>query len=228
MSSRRRRAITLAVVGVLVVGGVAAWGWFVWLPGHRPALQPGERLGIDVSHHQGEIAWSRVAADGISFAYIKATEGGDFVDEWFAENWDGAAGAGIERGAYHFFTLCTPGAVQADRFLSTVPEDPDALPPAVDLELAGNCGDRPDPASFERELRSFLARVEAATGQRALLYVGDDIEEVYGIRGAFDRPLWLPRFLLHPQPDTWRIWQVSAFSRVDGVDGPVDLDVMRP
>jgi hypothetical protein len=31
--------------------------------------------GIDVSSYQGNVNWSQVKANGISFAYIKATEG---------------------------------------------------------------------------------------------------------------------------------------------------------
>jgi lysozyme len=79
---------------------------------YRPALLPGERYGIDVSHHQGVIDWERVANDGISFAYMKATEGNEFVDERFADNWRGAANAGLDRGAYHYFPLCSPGAAR--------------------------------------------------------------------------------------------------------------------
>ncbi|HEX2267270.1 MAG TPA: GH25 family lysozyme [Actinomycetota bacterium] len=124
------------VVAVLLV--VAAGVWFVWLPQHRPALRPGERYGIDVSHHQGTIDWRRVAADNISFAYIKASEGTDHRDRRFDVNWSRAGEAGIERGAYHFFTLCSPGDGQARNFLDALPPDGDALPPAVDLEIAGN------------------------------------------------------------------------------------------
>lgn len=199
----------------------------MWLPNYRPALLPGERYGIDVSHHQGPIDWERVAGDDISFAYIKATEGGDHVDGRFAENWEAAGTAGIERGAYHFFTLCTPGAVQARHFLNVVPTAPSALPPAVDLELAGNCRARPDAVTVEREVRAFLDVVEEETGKTAVLYVGDDFESVYELRATLGRPLWLPRFLLHPGYDSWRIWQVGAFAEVDGVGGHVDLDVMR-
>jgi lysozyme len=225
--ARRRRGHRLALTaGVLAAISVAAaWGWFAWLPQHRPGLAANERYGIDVSHHQGPITWNRVANDGISFAYIKATEGGDFVDDRFAANWDGAAGAGLERGAYHFFTFCTPGVVQAEHFLEVVPDDP-ALPPAVDLEIAGNCDARPSVENVDREVRAFLARVEASTGQQMVLYIGDDFESAYGLRTALDRPLWLPRFLLRPD-DGWWIWQASSFARVEGVGGRVDLDVMR-
>ena len=167
-----------------------------------------------------------MAADRIDFASIKATEGGDFVDDRFAANWAGAGSAGLRRGAYHFFTLCTPGAIQARHFLAVVPEDPDALPPAVDVELAENCAERPAGDDLRRELLAFLEIVESATGAQGVLYIGNDLEERYGIRDELDRPLWLPRPLLRPDGDWW-IWQASAFAHVSGVSGGVDLDVMR-
>jgi lysozyme len=225
---RRQPVVLLAVAAVLVaVVALGAGAWLVWLPSHRPSLEAGERYGVDVSNHQGQIDWDRVAGDAIEFAYVKASEGGDFVDQRFRENWRGAAAAGLDRGAYHFFTLCRPGAEQARNFLRTVPSDPDALPPAVDLELAGNCSERPDPASVRHELDTFLDHVESATGQRAVLYVGDDFEGRYPVRDELDRPLWHRRLMLRPDVDSWWIWQVQGHASVDGIQGDVDLNVMR-
>ena len=103
----------------------------MFVPDWRPALAGTERYGVDVSAHQGEIDWQRVASDGIEFTYVKATEGQDWVDEQFTTNWEGAAAARIDRGAYHFFTLCAPGADQARNFLRVAPPDVAALPPAI-------------------------------------------------------------------------------------------------
>jgi lysozyme len=213
---------------VVVVAGAALWVRYVWLRDHRPDLRAGERYGIDVSHHQGSIDWDRVAADDIAFAYVKATEGGDHVDARFAENWAGAHAAGLERGAYHFFTLCRPGREQAENFLATVPHDARALPPAVDLELAGNCAARPDRAALDAELGAFLVAVEGATGETVVLYVGDDFEAVYDVRERLGRPLWHRRVLRRPGLDGWWIWQVNGHASVEGIDGDVDLNVMRP
>lgn len=213
-------------VGVAVAGLIAAVLWFVWLSNDRPGLGEGETYGIDVSHHQDEIDWNRVAADDIAFAYIKATEGGNFVDSRFEENWEGAASAGLARGVYHFFTLCTPGDVQAENFLGVVPADPDALAPAIDLELAGNCAARPSQEWLERELGTFLDTVEATTGKDAVLYIGDDFEQRYRVRDSLSRPLWL-RFHRRPNVEGWLIWQVRGFADVDGIEGRVDLDIMR-
>jgi lysozyme len=213
-----------AVAALAVVG---LWGWFSWLPHYRPALADGERYGVDVSNHQGEIDWHRVARDDIEFAYIKATEGGDFVDESFDRNWAGAAAAGLDRGAYHFFTLCRPGDEQAANFLDVVPSDTDALPPAVDLELAGNCSKRPDRDRVERELGAFLDAVESQIGQTVVLYVGDDFEREYHVRNELDRPIWHRRVLVRPGLDGWWIWQVQGDATVAGIEGGADLDVMR-
>ena len=225
----RRVRWPFVVAGVLaVVLAIGAYLWFERVPRYRPELGAGERYGIDVSNHQGSIDWARVADDDIDVAYLKATEGGDWVDERFAENWRGAADAGLARGAYHFFTLCRPGADQADNFLRTVPRDADALAPVVDLELGGNCAGRPAPEDFHRELRTFVDRVEAATGQQVVLYVLDDVEDLYHVRAVYDRPTWVRRLLQRPDEDDWLVWQVSEDAAVAGIDGPVDLDVVRP
>src|SRR5204862_3879111 len=103
-------------------------------------------------HHNGAIGWRRVKQANVDFAYIKATEGGDFVDASFVANAQGAARAGLPAGAYHFFTLCRPGAEQARNFLAATATARLRLAPAIDLEFAGNCAGRPSHADFNREL----------------------------------------------------------------------------
>ena len=206
---RRPRTVAVLLAAVLAAAvATVSWAWFAWYPHHRPALRTGESLGIDVSHHQGRIDWARVAADGVAFAYVKASEGGTVVDDRFRENWAGSRAAGVRRGAYHFFTLCRSGTEQARLFLRTVPRDPAALPPAVDLELAGNCASRPSRASVRRELDAFLTAVERSSGRDTVLYVGEDWQDRYPVLGRSARPAWLVSFL--GRPDTsWSVWQVS-------------------
>lgn len=222
-AGRGRRSLA---IGGILLAVTAALIWFVWLPQHRPVLRPGERYGIDVSHHQGTIDWHRVAADDISFAYIKASEGTDHRDRLFPTNWRGAAEARVERGAYHFFTLCSPGDAQARNFLDALPPDEDALPPAVDLEIAGNCASPPAAEVVRAELNRFLRIVESAWGRQALLYIGNDFRSRYDFVEALERPLWHRRILLRPNIDGWVVWQVTGWAHVDGIKGDVDLDVM--
>lgn len=222
-----------ALLGALVLVGGAGWAGFTHvLPHHRPGLEVGERFGIDVSTHQGAIDWTAVAGDGIDAAYVKASEGATFEDDRFAENWAGAKAAGLEVGAYHFFTLCKEGEEQAANLIGRLREvgaDASALPPVVDLELSGNCAARPSRAVVQERLLAFVTAVEEATGQQVRLYLLGDFAGPYPLPAALaDRERWVRRLLLRPADDGWAWWQVSSRASVDGVEGPVDLDVLAP
>lgn len=185
--------------------------------------------GVDVSHHQGAIDWTALKTGGIAFAYIKASEGGDFRDPKFAENWRGAARAGIARGAYHFFTLCRKGSAQARLFIAVVPKTPGALPPAVDLEFGGNCARRPSRAALQIELASFLKALEAHYRVRPILYTTRAFHDAY-LRGAFKGyGFWVRSIYLEPdfRTSSWLIWQFHERARKPGITGPVDLNVFR-
>src|SRR4051812_10316990 len=58
--------------------------------------------GADVSHFQPNINWTSVKNGGYDFAFVKATEGVDFVDSTFTSYIAGANAAGLYVGPYHF------------------------------------------------------------------------------------------------------------------------------
>jgi lysozyme len=208
------------------VAAVVLIGWYVWLPGYRPALGHGEIYGVDVSDHQGRVDWREVAGSDVSFVFIKATEGSTYVDSDFGSDLAQARSAGLLAGAYHFFTLCSPGATQAANFLRIAPPGSTALPPAVDLELSGNCTARPSLSEVQAQLSVFLNLVESATRQPVISYIGASFEQRYPIRAARAALLWKRSVLLRPSGQ-WVIWQVDGFAHVDGIAGRVDLDVMK-
>ena len=227
--SRLTRALGVLGGAMGVCLTAASIGWFAVLPSYRPELGPDERYGIDVSNHQNAVDWAEVADDGIDYAYMKATEGRTWVDKRFAENWRASAAAGVTRGAYHFFSLCSSGAAQAANFLRTVPADPSALPPVVDLEHSPTtCPDRMDAGDLQRELTDFVAAVEAREGKRVVIYTLPRFVRDYPLpEHLTDRERWVRSLFRRPSTADWRIWQVSAMARVDGIDEPVDLDVWR-
>ncbi|KAH9173497.1 glycoside hydrolase family 25 protein [Lactarius sanguifluus] len=94
--------------------------------------------GIDVSHWQGALNWNTIKSEGVTFAYIKATEGTTFIDPNFSSNYVGATNAGLIRGAYHFaHPDSSSGATQANYFLAHGggwSGDGITLPGAIDLE----------------------------------------------------------------------------------------------
>ncbi len=201
-------------------------------PAAEPSTPPGTQArllhGIDASHHQGAIDWPTVAGSGIAFAYLKATEGTGFVDPRFAEHRREALAAGVRVGGYHYFQLCTDGAAQARHFLDVLGEvTRRELPPALDLELAGSCPTPPPRQQLLDEVREFIAPVERGTGRRVVVYLYPELEDRFGFAAEIDRRMWVRRLGDEPPARRWWIWQKSQTARIPGVDGGVDLNVMR-
>lgn len=190
--------------------------------------------GIDVSRWQGTIDWPAVRRAGIAFAFIKATEGGDHADPAFPDNWQGAASAGVPRGAYHFYYFCRPAHEQAAWFISHVPRDPSALPPVLDLEWnhkSRNCPfeSRPDPATVRAEATRFLDILTAHYGQRPVVYTTVDFYHETGIGALPDTEFWLRSVANHPSTiypgQAWTFWQYTGTGIVPGVTRNVDINV---
>ena len=76
--------------------------------------------GLDVFHGDGPVDWASVAAAGIEFAYVKASEGVAVTDSRFAQNWKAMKEAGVMRGAYHFFHPASSPEDQAGHFLAVM------------------------------------------------------------------------------------------------------------
>jgi lysozyme len=152
----------------------------------------GQTFGIDVSHYQGKVNWTKIVGHGVSFAYAKATEGTRFYDSQFSNNWAGLMASRktkqpILRGAYHFMSAVDDSAEQAQSFLAIVGlmDDKD-LPPCLDVEWdferkkgkfvkdgQGNNIDRwssLSPTEIVSRLKIWLKHVESVTGKRPIIY----------------------------------------------------------
>ncbi len=219
---KRLHAVLLAAGAVLAATIIAAAGGW-WTPWASRYIQ-----GVDISWHQGAIDWRTLAADDVAFAYIKATEGADHVDPRFAFNWEHAGASGLYRGAYHFFTLCQPGARQASNFIAIVPRVEGALPPALDLEHMGPCREGPTMTDVIAEARIFMDRLEAHYGVRPIIYTTREFHDAHLSELQGER-FWIRSIAAPPnfrQAD-WIIWQHHNRGHKRGVSGPVDLNAFR-
>ncbi len=188
--------------------------------------------GIDTSRWQGQVDWPRARAHGVSFAFLKATEGGDILDPAFAENWRGARAAGVPVGAYHFWYHCRSASDQARWFIAHVPRAPGALPPVLDLAwtpFSPTCTKRPPAETVPQEGRLLLDRLEAHYGQRPIVYSTPDFYEANQLWRLGDYDFWLRSVAGHPQDSYagrhWTFWQYSGTGLVPGVRGKADLNV---
>jgi len=188
--------------------------------------------GVDVSRFQGDISWKLVRGAGVKFAFIKATEGGDLLDQKFKQNWRAAGKAGLRRGAYHFYYFCTDAVRQARWFIKNVPRTKGALPPVLDMEwnpFSPTCTKRPPPQTVRAEMKRFLNRVERRYGQRPIIYTTPDFYERNELGRMRGEEFWLrsvadtPERVYPGQP--WRFWQYSGTGILPGVAGNVDLNV---
>ena len=181
--------------------------------------------GVDLSHHQAGVDWSRVARAGIDFAYLKATEGVTHVDTRFADNWLEAEYHGLARGAYHFFRPDRDAAAQARHFFSTVDLHVGDLPPVIDVETtAGATRDQ-----LVEGVREWLYQAEARYGVRPIIYTNLTFYYRH-LAGHFDDyTFWIARYgeRVPSITPTARVafWQYGDRGRVVGIDGPVDLNV---
>ena len=190
--------------------------------------------GIDVSHHNGQIDWAKVAADGVKFAWVKCTQNEGNADERFRENVMGAQANGIKVGPYHF-AIADGRDVEHEAawFLAHVAGLQFDLPCALDLE--SNPGAL-SPADLVGWACQWVHTVGAQQAKMPMLYTG---EAFIGDRlaggaplVAMSVPLWVARYTGAPDPGAigqwgrWTCWQWSQSGTVAGIDGPVDLNWM--
>lgn len=198
--------------------------------GRHPWLYPIH--GTDVSKYQTNVDWSKVRASGISFAFIKATEGGDRVDDGFKSHWNGTRQAGILRGAYHFYYFCRPAIEQARWYIQNVPREQSALPPVLDMEWnpqSPTCKLRPHPEVVRKEMRIFLQAVEKHYGKRPVIYTTVDFFDDNDLEQLIEYPFWLRSVAGHPDekygPHPWTFWQYTGTGVIPGIKGNADINV---
>jgi lysozyme len=185
--------------------------------------------GIDVSHHNGVIDWAKVAADGVAYAYAKATEGVNTKDSQFNVNYLGMKQNQILRGAYHFFHPELDASSQATNFLSLVSRlTPDDLTPAIDVEV----DDGQSASAITVAVQAWLDKVEQQLGRTPLIYTSASFWNTrLGATDAFARyPLWVAHYTNRAAPNIpqgfsdYTFWQYSESGTVSGISGNVDMD----
>ncbi len=189
--------------------------------------------GLDVSRWQGQVDWRQARAAGISFVFIKATEGGDVADSMFQSHSQAAQSAGVPWGAYHYFYFCRPASEQARWFIRNVPRGAD-LPHVLDMEWTPHsktCTLRPDAKTVRAEAQRFLDILERHYGRRPIVYTTVDFYADTGIGRLPKTEFWLRSVAGHPRNvyprAVWRFWQYTGTGLVPGVQGRVDINVFN-
>ena len=211
-----------------------------------------ERIyGIDISRHQHEKGRKRYAIDWfnlritslgpkhptegasfpVSFAYIKSTEGTTVRNRYYLKDYAAARAQGIHVGAYHFFSLKSSALDQAKYFVNHTLFRQGDFPPVLDVE--------PTESQIRKiggtevllhRIRTFMDYVERRTHMRPILYVNQQfvnrhMQNAADIKQRYN--VWIARYGEY-KPDLKLVyWQLTPDGRVQGIHGPVDINVFN-
>ena len=191
--------------------------------------QSNNYVGIDVSHHNGNISWETVRKDKrVQFVYIKASEGKTYVDPKYKMNIQNAQKYGIKVGSYHFFRMTSGAHEQFRHFKKVVNKEKQDLIPMIDVETT----DRHSVKETRDSLRVFLKLVEKHYGVKPMIYgTNRSYNTICGI--WFNRyKLYLGRYGQNPPlirgREHYLIWQYSEEGKIKGIPKLVDLCRFHP
>lgn len=195
-------------------------------------------IGIDVSRHQGDIDWQKVAASGmVDFAFLRvggrfAQSGGIYDDDNFQKNIAGAQAAGIKVGVYFYSTAVTveEAVEEANYVLEKVGPYGLQYPVAFDWEVLSDSSRN---ASLSKQTLTDCAKAfcdtVAAWGCTPMIYVNLNVAyERLDLSRLTDYDLWFAQYNKRNQPDLYynfRIWQYTDSGTVPGIPEKVDMDI---
>lgn len=180
--------------------------------------------GVDVSSHQGNVAWPTLWSSGVKWAYVKASEGTYYTNPSFAQQYNGSYDVGMIRGSYHFATPdTTNGATQANYFVDHGggwSGDGKTLPGALDIEwnpYGAACYGK-TPTAMVTWIRDFLNQYKSRTGRDAVIYTATSWwKQCTGNYSGFatTNPLWVARYATEvgELPAGWSyytMWQYTS------------------
>ena len=178
--------------------------------------------GIDVSRWQGDINWSQVAADDVSFVML-GTRSKGAVDPYFHRNIQQASAAGVKVGVYIYSLATTPEMAvdEANFVLDLIHDYPVSYPVAFDME------DSTQGALSKDELaaiaNAFCSRISQA-GYYPVIYANDNWLANKLDMSKMDYPVWVARYSAKPAYQNPVMWQATSTGAVNGISGNVDID----
>ena len=227
--------------------GITAAVTLLGVAGARANNTTHSLLGVDVSNYQGYITWSSVYADGVRFAFAKATESTGFTDADFAGNMSRGKSAGEQMGAYHFaHPESTCPSSQVNHFWAVaggqISADGKSVYPMVDCEVFSGvtCGE----GTYTAWYNDFSTDLKAKTANflHPVIYVSAC--NGCHLSSSITLSAWIADYngqnLYTGNPwstccscnvwgggcnaNTWTYWQVSSTGAISGISGGVDLD----
>ena len=233
MAKRNGNRLLVPLLAVAVTLCVLAGCRGSTTPGRHTHIAPRDSTapydGIDISSHQGNIDWAKVAGDPyIRFVYIKATEGATYQSEHYRRNVEGAHRHGILVGSYHYVTSSSPIDAQAQNFTRQATRQSQDLIPMIDVEERGTWS-RSQLIDSVAKLAQLL---EHHYGRKPMIYSTIDFYNKNLAPHFNKHPLYIGRYSSQAPAINWEgnytVWQFTENGIIPGIDAYVDLCHYRP
>ncbi|MDY6050176.1 MAG: glycoside hydrolase family 25 protein [Corynebacterium sp.] len=219
------RAFLVTIAAAVLVPALA-WG--------ATALPIPSGIDISSNNHAGNmpINWQDVANSQQDFVLVKATEGTEYTNPFYAEDIAGAKEHGMYVGAYHYGRPNTDPIESARHFADVIKSAPaTTMPPVLDIEQTDGVG----VAGMQLWISQFMQETQRLTGQTPLIYTFRFFweDKVGNAKNFTQYPLWLSAWQNTPpevMPGGWdhmTFWQRSATGRISGILTDVDMSLFN-
>lgn len=236
LSKKKRSIITIVFIIFLILLVFFLMIFNGYIVPTKLEAEKYEIRGVDVSEYQGEVDWDRIKDQGISFAFIKATEGSKSKDKYFDRNFEKIKNMDMLLGVYHFFSFETEGEQQAQNYINTVgyvENDDSIFIPIIDVEYYSYYKKaKPYKEWVIKELQTMLDDLENTYRIKPMIYTTMEFYADY-IDGNFSGyDIWIRDIVTKPSLENrdWKFWQYTGKGKLDGYSGEekfIDLNVFN-
>ena len=185
--------------------------------------------GIDVSAWQTNVDYEKVKAQGCEFVLMRMGYfyGEIVMDDYYQQNMENATNAGLDVGVYFYTTANTEDEAreQARWIVEQLDGRELDYPVAFDWEEWGQF------QQYGMNVRDLNEIFEAfcddleKNGYTGMLYSSKNFLNNFWTNKN-NRPVWLAHYVDETDYDgQFAIWQASAYGRMDGIEGDVDMNI---
>jgi GH25 family lysozyme M1 (1,4-beta-N-acetylmuramidase) len=216
---RYKYLLVLFVVGIIIISA----SFLFMNRGENTEISDSKYVfGIDISHYQGSINWSKLKTSKhpIKYIFVRATMGNNSKDSKFKNNWKNAKSNGYIRGAYHYYRPNENSTKQFNNFKNSVTLSSGDLPRVLDIERFGVFGGN----NLRKGLLNWLHLAEQEYGVKPIIYTGRTFYKKH-LEGYVDGyTLWIAAYSgKHRLRDIdWTFHQFTERVRINGIRGNVD------
>ena len=189
------------------------------------------QFGIDVSAWQADVDYQAVRDAGCSFVIMRA---GYYYselkpDKYFRQNLKNAAEAGMDIGVYIYTADRTEEGARehAQWIVEQLDGQKLALPIVFDWEEFSNFQQYGMSIRDLNDVYAAFADEVSRQGYQPMLYGSKNVlETIWSEKSKRIAPVWLAHYTKQTNYEgDYAIWQASAYGRIPGIAGDVDMDI---